>query len=379
MSDKVSVLSVDDNSANLQLIAKALESKYDVTSAKSGMEALNITKDQVFDIILLDVNMPEINGYETCRELRASNNNADTPVLFISALTSLQDKLDGYAAGGNDYIEKPVMFEELMQKIELAVSYAKEKQSLGQQVAFATQTAMTAMSNNSELGVIVTFMESSFRSDDGQSLLDSLIEAISQYDIKCCAQLRIGEHHYTKGSHSLDASNLEAELLSQGKDADRIVNVGKRAMFNSTRASILIRNMPIEDPDKCGRLADHLAAIVVAADARCKHIEFQQHRLGVRDQVLEKVVNVSDEEIARLQKQFNDFCEQTSRIMNDLHTDIEESLFDFELSETQEDHFYRILEQGKKDMASLADWGLYVQDSLGKIKTTVTDAIERMD
>jgi len=323
--------------------------------------------------------MPKIDGYQVCEMLRDSERNNKVPVIFISALTSLDDKLKGYAAGGNDYIEKPVMFDELIQKIELAVAQAKQIESLDQQVQFATRTAMTAMSNNSELGIIVNFMESSFHCDDINTLLNNLIEAISQYQIICCAQIRQDNETINICSASVDVSRLEKELLEKGKDAGRTVTLGQRGLFNSQRVSILIRNLPVDDEEKYGRLVDHLAAIVVAADARCKHIELQEQRLGTRNKALDKVVNIADEEIEKIQGQFIHFREETKRIMGELHADIEESLFDLKLSDDKEDQLYRLLEQGKKEIADLSDWGVVVEESLAKIKSTVTGAIEKMN
>ena len=137
--------------------------------------------------------------------------------------------------------------------------------------------------------------------------------------------------------------------------------------------------MPVEDEGLFGRLVDHLAVIVVAADARCKHIELQEQRLGTRNKTLDNVVEIADEEIEKLQGQFLHFREETARIMSELHTDIEESLVGFKLTDEQEDYFYRILGQGEREMADLSDWGIVVEESLSRIKLTVTSAIENME
>jgi len=122
-----------------------------------------------------------------------------------------------------------------------------------------------------------------------------------------------------------------------------------------------------------------LAVIVVAADARCKHIELQEQKLGTRNKTLDSVVEIADEEIEKLQEQFLLFRKETKRIMSELHIDIEESLVEFKLSDEQEDHFYQILGQGERAMDELADWGVVVEESLDRIKSTVITAIENMD
>ncbi len=379
ISEKIRVLTVDDNVANIQLIYKGLKDDYDVDMAENGDIALDKLTESDFDIVLLDVNMPKLDGYEVCSLLRNSNRNEKVPVIFISALTSLDDKLKGYVAGGQDYIEKPVMFAELIKKIELAVAQSKQVASLNEQVKFATQTAMTAMSNNSELGIILNFMEQSFQTDNIHDLLKALTECVAMYDVDCCTQVRTGSQHINACSTVPETSRLEGYLLEKAKDADRIVTLGKRGIFNSTRVSMLIRNMPIDDEDKYGRLLDHLAVIVVAADARCKHIELQEQRLGTRNKALDKVVDIADEEIGKLQSQFLHFREEASRIMMELNADVEESLAVFKMTNDQEDRLYRILGQSEREMADLSDWGVAVEESLGRIKSTVISAIENMD
>ena len=189
----------------------------------------------------------------------------------------------------------------------------------------------------------------------------------------------IGDEVINGCSTGVEPSNLEKTLLSNGKDAERIVTLGKRALYNAPRVSLLIRNMPIEDEGKYGRLADHLATIIVAADSRCTHIELQQQRLSVRNKLLDNVLQIADEEVIKVQELFNKFQMNVNKMMSLLHSDIEESLCEFKLSEDQEDHLYRLLELGKREMSDLSEWGVGVEIGLTKIITTVKTAVENME
>jgi len=377
MTDKV--LTIDDNESNNLLIYQALKGDYEVERINNGSDALAKLRDEDFDIVLLDVNMPEMNGYHVCKEIRKLPINNNVPVLFISALNTLQNHIKGYEAGGNDYIEKPVMIDELKHKIQLAVASSKAVVNLDQQLKFATDTAMTAMTNSGELGVVLGFMEASFKAENEHALIQCLLESIRQYQINACIRLSTGSEHFESTDDMLKTSKLEQTLLDKGRHADRIIRLGKRVLFNTPRASILVRNLPIDDEDKCGRLVDHLAAIVVAADARSLQIEEQQKRLSVKNQVLDSVVEIADQEIIKIQSQFGEFIDETQRIMSQLHGDIEEALFDFKLSTEQEDHFYQLIEQGKRELSDLSDWGVLVEESLLKIRRSVSGSIEQMD
>jgi len=379
MAEKIRILAVDDNPTNVLIIVKGLNKSYQVETAEGGQQALDKLKENEYDIVLLDVNMPEMDGYETCENIRNGNRNAQVPVIFISALTKLDDKLKGYAAGAQDYVEKPVLLDELAQKIKIAVAHSKQTEALDTQVKLATQTAMTAMSNNSELGIIINFMELSFQTDCNHELLKTVASSVAKYQLDCVVQIRTTTHPIHISSSSVAPSQIEKDLLEKAKDANRIVTLGKRGIFNSPRVSFLVRNMPIANEELNGRLIDHLAVIVVAADARCKHIELQEKKLGTRNKTLDNVVEIADEEIEKVQQQFLQFRAETKRIMSEMHTDIEESLVEFKLSDEQEDHFYRILAQGERAMDDLSDWGVAVEESLSRIKSTVTSAIEKMD
>lgn len=108
------ILVVDDTSANLQLLATMLKGHgYRVRPVTSGEMALRAVEAQAPDLILLDINMPEMDGYEVCRRLKADTRWRNIPVLFISALNETEDKVRAFQAGGVDYVGKPFQFEEI--------------------------------------------------------------------------------------------------------------------------------------------------------------------------------------------------------------------------------------------------------------------------
>lgn len=106
MSEKV--LIVDDSVDNRRLLMRALQkSGYDLAEAVNGKEALALTREFLPDIILLDIMMPELDGYQVCAALKSDPATADIPIIFLSAKTDTQDKIKGLEIGGVDYIIKP--------------------------------------------------------------------------------------------------------------------------------------------------------------------------------------------------------------------------------------------------------------------------------
>ena len=116
------VLIVDDTPANLQLLAGMLKERgYHVRPVPNGALALRAAELQPPDVILLDVNMPDMDGYEVCRRLKQHEALRDVPVLFISALSEPIDKVRAFDAGGVDYVTKPFQIDEVQARIEAHV------------------------------------------------------------------------------------------------------------------------------------------------------------------------------------------------------------------------------------------------------------------
>jgi phosphoserine phosphatase RsbU/P len=101
------VLIVDDVKANVDILVGALRADYQLSVALGGQQALEIVRRCPPDLVLLDIVMPDIDGYEICRRLRASEATRELPIMFLSSLEDVSDKTRGFEVGGNDYLTKP--------------------------------------------------------------------------------------------------------------------------------------------------------------------------------------------------------------------------------------------------------------------------------
>jgi sigma-B regulation protein RsbU (phosphoserine phosphatase) len=115
---KATILVVDDSPVNLRLIVRTLEGRgYRLLAAKSARAALDIARQVHPDLILLDVMMPEMDGFEVCRALKADPDTRDAIVMFLSALGEVTDKVTGLELGASDYITKPIQAEEVIARV----------------------------------------------------------------------------------------------------------------------------------------------------------------------------------------------------------------------------------------------------------------------
>jgi len=128
---KANLLIVDDKPANLRLLtAMLVEQGYKVRSAINGPLALTATQAAPPDMILLDINMPEMNGFEVCERLKADKDSRDIPIIFISALDETADKVKAFIIGGVDYITKPFQLEEVLARVETHLTLRRLQKQL---------------------------------------------------------------------------------------------------------------------------------------------------------------------------------------------------------------------------------------------------------
>ncbi len=131
ISSKASILVVDDTPANLRLLAGILaEQGYTVQPAREGSQALSIAQGVSLDLILLDIRMPGMDGYEVCSKLKASEQTRDIPVIFISAINDVLDKVKAFSVGGVDYITKPFQVEEVLARVSTHLALQHLQKSL---------------------------------------------------------------------------------------------------------------------------------------------------------------------------------------------------------------------------------------------------------
>jgi serine phosphatase RsbU (regulator of sigma subunit) len=128
---KADILIVDDTPANLRLLSKMLgDQGYKVRPVPEGSLAIAAAKSNPPDLILLDIKMPNMDGYEVCQHLKGDKSTRDIPVLFISALDQIQDKVTAFSSGGVDYITKPFQFEEVLARVEIHLELRRLQKQL---------------------------------------------------------------------------------------------------------------------------------------------------------------------------------------------------------------------------------------------------------
>ena len=143
-SPPANILIVDDVEDNLEILGDLLRfDGYIVESARSGEAALKQVQESRPDLILLDILMPGMDGYEVCTQLKANENTRDIPVIFVSSMTDIDSKVKGFKVGGVDYINKPFQHAEILVRVNTHITLVRMREHLEEQNAELERLANT--------------------------------------------------------------------------------------------------------------------------------------------------------------------------------------------------------------------------------------------
>jgi DNA-binding response OmpR family regulator len=156
IAPKPQILIVDDNPTNLEVIADYLEdSGFDITVARDGESVLDRMPYTQPDLILLDVMMPDMDGFQVCYRLKADEATKDIPIIFMTVLAGTQDKVKSFAAGAVDYVTKPIQKEEILIRIKTHLTIQQQKAQLQKAKALLSKRA-TQLETSSQVGQHIT-------------------------------------------------------------------------------------------------------------------------------------------------------------------------------------------------------------------------------
>jgi two-component system sensor histidine kinase/response regulator len=223
---KASILVVDDTPENLQLLIGLLQQQdYKVHAAPNGLRAIASVHLNPPDLILLDVKMPEMDGYEVCRRLKADERTQDIPILFISALDELADKIKGFQVGGVDYIIKPFQAEEVLARVETHLALRSLQKGMQAELAWRKQAEEELRALNQQLtaanvskdtffSIIAHDLRSPFTGLLG--LTEALLEDFDRYEKEKLKALLSRLHESSRQVYTLLNNLLEWSRLERG-------------------------------------------------------------------------------------------------------------------------------------------------------------------
>ncbi|MBS1208684.1 MAG: two component transcriptional regulator, winged helix family [Proteobacteria bacterium] len=359
------ILLVDDERFIHDLVIEALKSDYEIMSVEDGSEAIMAIDARPPALILLDVEMPGIDGLSLCRALREMENTANIPVIFLSGHDEITDRIAGYDAGGDDYVIKPFSLRELKAKVARLLSSAIQHQELQNTANFASSTAMTAMSSMGEIGVLLEALKKFNATQDFEKIAEASIGTINEYGLQGAVQVRTPQQSITRNAHG-EASPIEIAVINKMIGMDRIFQFGNRLLITYDRVSLLISNLPSEEPDRIGRLRDHLAMLAEGADVRVEAIISAQQSALRGNAINQTLVRIT-EALKEIDSAQRNGRVRTNMVVSEMSENIGRALLSAALSEEQEDYLTEVIHAGVEKILDTHADDSYLQDKLSSI------------
>lgn len=367
------VLIADDDDLTLEMLDAALQGEHEVTLAHSGGEALTLAKDHPFDVVLLDVDMPGMDGYSTCAQLKSDAATAELPVIFLSAKVTLDERLRGYRAGAQDYLTKPFDVDELSTKISLAVEQRERQKQLSSQIEEAMNMAMTTANMYGEVGVVLQLQRAMSDCASYEDIANAYMAALSQMGFEGCLRLSGKQGTLSRTAHA-PCSALENSILDhlaslQGPAIQPVGQEHTCYCYGSTL--LLVQNLPMspdidvvgaEEYERFARARDNVALLAegIVARMRALDVEAKSNHL----ERARELVECTREALADISAQQHANRLNMSKILHQLNFEIEQSFVLLALTEQQEELLSSTLRRHIHEALSVFDNDSEIDDHM---------------
>ena len=374
MSNDQCILVVDDAADNRTLLKMLLEDKYQVVEASSGKECLDKIESNNPDLILLDVNMPGMTGYEVCIQIRKNKQTEALPVIFVSALDSSEERLAGFEAGADDYITKPVDGNELLEKVEMRLARSMEIAAAKQEASTAMNVAMEAMTSSSELGEIIQFVKNVQSIDTLEGVGQSIIDIAKNFGLNSCA-LIAGTQPILVGC---EEESIEAKVLDKFQQSpERVTNLGIRTIIRSDNLVLLVKNMPLDEESRYGRLKDHLVVLEDIAYGRLTTLHAQNAIGEQRKDIINKLISLAETQIKSTSEKIHAHSTTITNTMGDMLNELENMLFSLGLDDDQEKKLMQLADRTSIKLNESNESTSHLDADLGVILEALYSLLEK--
>lgn len=303
---KPKVLIVDDEAMSVDFLQQFLGEQFAFDYAANGREALTAVAAGHPALVLMDVEMPGgMNGYQACRTIKDNPAHQNIPVIFISSHSEAEDRLRAYESGGDDYVSKPFNVKELRHKIALALASQEKRDELAEKAKQARTVAMMSLREAADSGVVLGFLSDIIRQTDLDAIAATTLRTLQKFQIQGAVQLRDGRNHLSRNSAGA-CTPVEDDVLTKMASDARIVDLGKRSAFNYERATIIVYDMPLQEPELYGRLKDTVVKMAEALDVQLRSLETVARAIERGDSLLKLVqhhATLARDASARMQTQ----------------------------------------------------------------------------
>ena len=365
MSSSFKVFVVDDDPVVLEIMNAILEPDCQVELFSNAEDCQTRMAVEKPDYFLLDISLPGIDGYRLCHLIKDDSALRDVPVTFVSSHDTIEERIKGYDAGGTDFIVKPFEPEELLRKIMVGKQIVANKRALAGQVEDAEMLSSLVMASMDETGILLQFMSKLIAMDSAEEIATGLLELLKRYRLDGVVQTRLGDVTKTQSAAGNNLP-LEISIIEHVRDQGRIFEFRRRSVHNFERVTLMINNLPLEDPDYCGRLRDHLSVAAQGVDSRLQTLQIEETNRRTQSVILSALESVGDT-IMELREAHQQNTSASSKLIVELQEELAHSLYRLGLTDNQEKFLQNMVGEFMGRMAELLARGAEAQETLQRL------------
>ena len=371
MESAFKVCVVDDDPAVRDIICAMLDPDYPVEAFESAEACQAALTDTLPDLLLLDINLPGMNGYTFCQQIKSDGRLRKMPVIFVSGHDSPEERIAGYDAGGEDFIVKPFEPEELLRKVKVAQQIVQNQRTLAEQVEESEHLSSLVLASMDETGILLQFMSKLIAMNSAQEICAGGLELLRRYRLEGVVQTRLDGETLTMSASGTNLP-LEASVIEHVRNQGRIFEFSRRSVHNFERVTLMINNLPLDDPEYCGRLRDHLSVAAQGIDSRLKALTDEIRSRRAEQGIQQALENVG-KTIIDLHEAHKVNAEASSSLIVGLQESLLNSFYKLGLTDNQEKFLQNMVGDFMTRMVELLDRGLQTQDSLRRLSDQLSD------
>jgi len=352
MDKRASILCVDDEPVNLVIMEELLRDNYALNTVKSGEGCLQQVGIDRPDLILLDVNMPEMGGLETCERLKADTDTAEIPVIFVSALATHEELMAGYEAGGDDYITKPFSEDILQKKVQLVLASQLRKRELESISDEAVEALRRNLTSTEKLEMVVGFLHRCQGASHLDELASNVFDCLREFDLDSSLLIEDDGGNRIWFSDGINRP-MEGQILESLRGQDRVLSFGTRIAVNSDHSTLLVRNLPSE-AGEIERLRRYLVIMIEGLDASLHALQVQM-LIDSRRELLTQTLQAARDNLRKINEISRRQTQTASEVVIAMADELETALLRLDLTRQQLKPLLNIIESSAARIRSAQD------------------------
>jgi len=374
MEGRKLILVIDDDAVSRKVVEKYLGSEYRVLTAINGNQGVETALRELPEIILLDLVMPDINGYEVCIRLRSEPSTKEIPIVFLSGRGSLTERLQGYEVGADDYLIKPFEAETLQAKVKVLIGYRQRQSEVSAQYELAQKTAFSAMTGSSELGQAMQFVEKSYAFSRFEDLAEAFFSFTDWLNLNSCLRFSMHKEDQWFSSSGM-IKPLEKQLMAMVDKNKRFSDFGSRTIVNYPNVTLLVKNMPLDDMERYGRLKDLLPVMLAAVNAKVTALGTEY---ALNEQVKDAAASFDKIKLnfGELVRSLIENQQQGVKLMRDMFNDLNHTLPGMGLDDDQEDYILDRVDSAIEETFDVLSMNEDLRDTLSMVVMSMQKIIK---